>query len=124
MKNTIMEQDKTVTIDGNGLLPHLGNMVACQLKKKRIRNSEIARKMGLNPQSINGYLQSESFQFRILWDLGMALEYNFLADLMEHLPAKVFHSTPSKFQDIILVQAQEIKDLKKEIEIYKGILKR
>jgi transcriptional regulator with XRE-family HTH domain len=119
-----MEQDKTVTIDANGVLPHLGNMVARQLKKKRIRNSEIARKMGLNPQSINGYLQSESFQFRILWDLGMALEYNFLADLMEHLPAKVFHSTPSKFQDIILAQAQEIMDLNKEIEIYKGLLKR
>lgn len=118
-----MEQDKTVT-DGNGMLPNLGKMVASKLKEKRIRNIEIARQMGVNPQSINGYLQSESFQFRILWDLGLALEYNFLADLMDHLPAKVLHSTQSKFHSIILAQAEEIKDLKKEIEIYKGILHR
>lgn len=48
------------------------------------------------------------------------MEYNFLADL----PEKVLNNTPSKFQDVILAQAEEIRDLKKEIAVLKEILKR
>lgn len=48
------------------------------------------------------------------------MEYNFLVDL----PGKVLNSAPSKFQDVILAQAEEIRDLKKEIAILKEILKR
>lgn len=109
--------------EGDGKMPHLGNMVKRKLKEKRVRTAEVARKMGVKQQSMSGYLQNESFQFRILWDIGMALEYNFFADLMAHLPKKVLDSAKSGFQETILAQAEEIKDLKKEIEIYKGILK-
>jgi hypothetical protein len=59
-----------------------------------------------------------------LWELAIALEYNFLADLMDNLPAKVVVNSQSKFQKIILAQAEEIADLKKENAIYKELLKR
>lgn len=109
--------------EGGGHFPHLGSLIKRKLKEKRMSNSEVARMLGITSQSMSGYLQGESLQFRILWDIGIAIEYNFLADLMAHLPPKVLESAQSEFQETILAQAEEIVDLKKEIEIYKGILK-
>lgn len=86
-------------------------------------NSEMARRMGVASQTFGSYLKNESVQFRILWEIGLALEYNFFADLMGYLPVGVLDSAESGFQVTILAQAEEIRDLKKEVEIYKGILK-
>ncbi len=118
-----MEQEVVLQREGDGVMPHLGNLVRRKLKEKKVRNAEIARKMGIKQQSMSGYLHNGSFQFRILWDIGMALEYNFFADLMAHLPKKVLDSAESEFQRVILAQAEEIKDLKKEVAILKEILK-
>lgn len=123
LKNQIIEKDVILREETDGKCPHIGNLLKRKMKKKRVSNAEIARKMGIRSQSMSGYLNNQSVQFRILWDFGIAMDYNFLADLMADLPEKVLNSAPSKFQDVILAQAEEIRDLKKEIAILKEILK-
>ncbi len=104
--------------------PHLGKMIEKKVRQKRLTNSEMARRLGVSPTSFAEYLKQNSLQFRILWKIGLVLEYNFLADLMEYLPEDALNSSQSSFLETIQQQAEEIKDLKKENEIYKGILKR
>ena len=114
-----MEKEKAKT--GNQL-PHIGNLVAEIMKQKKMTVAEVARKLGVTSSSVANYLRNDSLQIRILWQLAVVLEYNFLADVMDFLPEKVLNSTESSFQKSITAQASEIEDLKKEIEIYKGIL--
>ena len=114
-----MENEKAKT--GNQL-PHIGNLVAQIMKKKKVTVAEVARKLGVTSSSVANYLRNDSLQIRILWQLGIALEYNFLADVMGFLPENVLNATESSLQKSITNQASEIIDLKKEIEIYKGIL--
>lgn len=114
-----MEKEKSKS--GNQL-PHIGNLVAEIMKQKKMTVAEVARKLGVTSSSVANYLRNDSLQIRILWQLGVALEYNFLADVMDFLPENVLNSAKSSFQKSISAQASEIVDLKKEIEIYKGIL--
>jgi len=114
-----MEKEKSKT--GNQL-PHIGNLVAEVMKQRKMTVAEVARKLGVTSSSVANYLRNDSLQIRILWQLGLALEYNFLADVMDFLPENVLNATESSFQKSITTQATEIIDLKKEIEIYKGIL--
>ena len=107
---------------GGNQLPHIGNLVAEIMKQKKMTVAEVARKLGVTSSSVANYLRNDSLQIRILWQLAVVLEYNFLADVMDFLPEKVLNSTESSFQKSITAQASEILDLKKEIEIYKGIL--
>ncbi|WP_432672797.1 hypothetical protein [Flavobacterium sp. SM2513] len=118
-----MEQIGYQKSQGEIRFPHLGGLIKRRMKERRVTNSEMARKMGVTSQTFGSYLKNESLQFRILWEAGLALEYNFLADLMADLPEKVLNSAASKFQDVILAQAEEIKDLKKEVAILKEVLK-
>lgn len=119
-----MKEEVGTSIEGDGEFPHIGKLIARKLEEKNVRKVELGRRMGVFPQSINRYVESESLQFSILWEVALALEYNFFADLMMHLPKKVLDSGETSFHKTILAQAEEIRDLKKEIEIYKGILKR
>lgn len=103
-------------------LPHIGNLVAEIMKQKKVTVAEVARKLGVTSSSVANYLRNDSLQIRILWQLGLALEHNFLAELMDFLPENVLNASESSLQKSITTQASEIIDLKKEIEIYKGIL--
>lgn len=104
--------------------PHIGSMIERQMRARRLTKADMARRVGVSQSSFSEYLNQNSVQFRILWKIGLALEYNFLADLMQYLPLDVLNSSKSSFQETIASQEKEIADLKKEIEIYKGILKR
>lgn len=114
-----MDKEKAKTANQ---LPHIGNLVAEVMKQRKMTVAEVARKLGVTSSSVANYLRNDSLQIRILWQLGIALEYNFMADVMDFLPENVLNATESSFQKSITTQASEIIDLKKEIEIYKGIL--
>ena len=118
-----MERKEYRKSQGEIKFPHLGGLIQQKMKERRVRNSDMARKMGVTSQTFGAYLKNDSLQFRVLWDAGLALEYNFLADVMSHLPEQVLNSVSSTFQEVILAQAEEIRDLKKEVAILKEVLK-
>jgi hypothetical protein len=108
----------------NNHFPHIGQLIEQQTRASRRSNAEIAKKIGVSPIGFARYFDQESIQFRILWKISLALKYNFLAHLMDYFPDEVLQNSQSNSQKTIEVQATEIADLKKEILIYREILKR
>lgn len=96
--------------------PHLGNLVAKVLKKQRISQAEVARRMDISPSTLGSYLRQQSIQFGILWKISIALKYDFLSELKAYYPPTM----PSPNND---AERERIKDLEKEIAIYRAALK-
>lgn len=102
--------------------PHLGKLIEKKTRETNKSNASIAASIGVSPIGYARYFEQSSIQFRILWKISIALKYNFLADMMDYLPEDVLHNSQSSYKETIEAQANEIADLKKEIEIYKSIL--
>jgi hypothetical protein len=119
-----MDHSKKYKIQGTSPHPHIGKLIHKKVREKQLSSAEVARRIGVNATVFQAYLSQTSVQFGILWKIGVAIEYNFFADLMAYLPPAALNANNSVFQQKIKEQHNEIVDLKKEIEIYKNILSR
>lgn len=95
--------------------PHLGEMVMKVMQEKRISQAEVARKIGVGQSTVAHYLRQPSLQFGTLWKFCIALQYDFLADFQKLYP----NTMPPKDT----TEQQKIKELEKEIAIYKAALR-
>jgi len=102
--------------------PHIGNMVKKVMDQKNISQAEVARRLQLTSSSVANYLKQSSLQFGILWNIGIALEHDFLSELMNYYPAEIQFNTQSKLIKELTDQTNTISSLEKEIEIYKNAL--
>lgn len=100
---------------------HIGNIIYKVLTEKKVSKAELARALGKTPVSINSYLKQHSLQARILFNISIALEYDFFEHLSNILNEK--DSKTSKNEEILALK-QQITDLQKEISIYTNLLKR
>lgn len=98
--------------------PHIGQLVWKVMCEKKISKAEAARLMNVSPSSIANYLCQPSLQFGILWKLCVVLKYDFLSDLQQYYPPNL----PAD-NGVRLKTEEKIKDLEKEIAIYKAALK-
>lgn len=96
--------------------PHIGNLIAKVLRDKHISQAEAARRMNVSSSTISGYLSQPSIQFGILWKLCIVLKHDFLSELKGYYPPTM----PSPNND---AERERIKDLEKEIAIYRAALK-
>lgn len=96
--------------------PHLGNLVAKVLKKQRISQAEVARRMDISPSTLGSYLRQQSIQFGILWKISIALKYDFLSELKAYYPPYMPVEKENE-------QLEKIQELEKEIEVYQSALK-
>ena len=117
-----MNLTKKHQIQGDYPIPNLGQLIHKVIKEKGLTHAEVARRMGVKPNVVLQYTTQVTVQTAILWKLSIALEHNFLANIMDKLPEKTLNSFQSSFQKTIKNQENEILDLKKQIEIYKEIL--
>lgn len=90
---------------------------------KRISQAELARRMQVTSSSMAQYFQQSSLQFGILWNLGIALEYDFFTELSNHYPANIPFNEKSKLVVELKQKTERIIDLEKEINIYKSALR-
>jgi len=102
--------------------PHIGMLVKRIMEEKKISQAELARRMQLTPTSIVNYFKQSSLQFGILWNIGIALEHDFLTELTNYYPADITFNSNSKLVEELNNKTNQIKDLEKEIEIYKKAL--
>lgn len=102
--------------------PHIGALVKKALIKNSVSQAELARRMSLKPTSIGIYLKRSSLQFGILWDVGIALNYDFLSELINHFPSGFPLNEDSEILKELKEKNTRITDLEKEIEIYKNAL--
>ncbi len=104
-------------------LPHMGSLIKQRILEKKLTFAEVCRRINVKQPVINGYFLQPTLQTKIIWKLSIAIEHNLFADLIEKLPENVQNANHTAFQQTIKKQEEEIKDLNKEIAIYKEILK-
>ncbi len=67
--------------------PHTGKMLRKYIDEHRIYQSALSRKIKRQPQSLADFLKRSSIQTSILFELSLALHYNFFRQIAEQLPA-------------------------------------
>ena len=67
---------------------HIGNLLAEKINQQRISKSAMARRIGRSVTAISPLLKRPSMQAYLLWELSIALGYDFFHHLSEALLAK------------------------------------
>ncbi len=97
--------------------PHLGNLLKTYYKTNRINKSGLARAMNRSRATVQDYEERKSLQCNVLWDICVAVEHNFFADLAAQLPQTYTTNVPED-----TTQAQRIAQLEEENKILAGQL--
>lgn len=102
--------------------PHIGALVRKAMVNKGVSQAELAKRMQVTSSSMAQYLRNSSLQFGILWNLGIALEHDFLSELVNYYPSTISLNEKSKLVAELKEKTEKITDLEKEIKIYKSAL--
>jgi len=106
-------------------MPHLGQVLQQQIDAAKTTRASIGRLMGKSGVSMQAYTQQTSLQSRILWDLSKALDFDFFEYLSNQLNLKGKPTSVALAETNVQVAvlSERVKDLEKELAIYKEILK-
>lgn len=102
--------------------PHLGNLIRAYMTKNRITKAEAGRNLGVNTTEVVKYLNRPSLQFHVLWNFCIALNYDFLGEIMNNYPPEMPLNPNGNLFKELSDKKNEILDLQKEIIIYKAAL--
>ena len=102
--------------------PHVGAMIETQLQVNKIAKAEVARQIDVSPSVVKDYVKQPSVQTAILWRVGAAIDYNFLAELAIAF-GKAHPAIPNPLVDKELQEKNDrIAALEAELKIYKEIV--
>ncbi len=102
--------------------PHIGHMILKFLFEKKITQADLARRLNVSPSTMASYFRQPSIQFGILWNIGIALDHDFLTELTNYYPSDFIFNAKSKLVEELRNKTQQLADLEKEIAIYKKAL--
>ncbi len=102
--------------------PHIGNMIEQVLKQKGITNAALARKLNISSSNIKIYLNNNTLQFSTLWNISIALNYDFLGEIMNSYPSEFPFNPNGNLWKSFDSKKNETEDLQKEIKIYRSAL--
>lgn len=95
-----------------------------ELDNRHINHSELARKLSLNPSSVQGMLSRSTLQVQRLLDLSEVCNYNFFREVADLLPYAEPSATLIKSMAIAANEHEErIKELEMEVKILRQTLK-
>lgn len=87
---------------------NVGRLVTTEQKRQRLTHAILARRMSRDQSSVKSMLSHTSIQTYLVWELSVALNHNFFADLAQQLNA----ATEGKLEQ----QTTELQQLKQEHE--------
>ena len=102
--------------------PHIGNMIHQFLKQNGISNAALARKLNISSSNIKIYLEKNTLQFSTLWNISIALDYDFLGEIMNNYPDEIRLNPNGMLLKELNENKSEVTDLQKEIKIYRSAL--
>ena len=97
---------------------HLGNYIKWHLESNKIKKKSVSDFLNVQAITLNRYFKQPSFQLSILWRISLAVKHTFLMQLGEEL--EIPYELKQQLQNL----HQENRDLKRENELLKEILKR
>ena len=92
--------------------PHIGNMVVAVLKQQGKNKTDLSKMLGVSRTSLAQYLGKASFQFSILWNIGIALNHDFFTELCNHYPSAM----PRNQKSVLVKENLELKVKLEEVE--------
>ena len=108
-----------------GTIINTGELLKTYFDVKRIRRAALARVMGRPLKSILYYEKKSDIKTSVLWELCMALHYNFFMDIAIQLPTEFACGTDifkEKNRQIASLE-NEVAQLKREKEILMELIK-
>lgn len=102
---------------------HIGNLIAWVIQEKHLKKATIAQQLSIAPTTLNQYFKQSSVQVGILWRLGQAMEYNFLADLGDRIQIDFETQKEAALHKLLSEKEEELKILKIELNLLKKIHK-
>ncbi len=103
---------------------HIGQLLLNYFEKHRTRKAALARLLQVKPTAILRYQKRDSLQISILINISHALKHNFLMQLGEELEIPYETKAEKELKQQLQNLHQENRDLKRENELLKEILKR
>lgn len=103
---------------------HLGNYIKWHLESNKIKKKSVSDFLNVQAITLNRYFKQPSFQLSILWRISLAVKHNFLMQLGEELEIPYETKAEKELKTQLENLLQENRDLKRENELLKEILKR
>lgn len=97
--------------------PHIGTMLKNFYVERKVNKAGLARAIVKNKSTVQTYDTRSSLPCRVLWDISVAVQHNFFADLAAQLPQAYTTNVPED-----TTQAQRIAQLEEENKILAGQL--
>lgn len=108
--------------------PHIGQLLSQQLLKRGWSHTKLAKELEVSDSSTLHYVRQTSLQVGLMWKAGLVLHHNFFGGLAQQFP--VPFDQPEREQEVAALQKEvqdrdaRIRDLEKELAIYKEIVLR
>ena len=103
---------------------HLGNYIKWHLESNKIKKQSVSDFLNVQAITLNLYFKQSSFQLSILWRISLAVKHNFLMQLGEELNIPYETKAEKELKTQLELLKQENRDLKRDNELLRDILKR
>lgn len=115
--------------EASKLMPHNGTLLRRFIKENNLTYIEVAKHIGVAPQTIPYYVGRNTLQAQVLWRASIAFEHNFFSDLCNKLPIPdINENVPTereiKLQEQLDRLEKENERLRIELSVYEKILKK
>lgn len=102
----------------------MGNYIKWHLESNKIKKKSVSDFLNVQAITLNRYFKQSSFQFSILWRISLAVKHNFLMQLGEELNIPYETKAEKELKTQLENLQQENRDLKRDNELLRDILKR
>lgn len=106
------------------ILPHIGNMLKQFYAERKVNKAGLARAIVKSKATVQTYGTRDSLPCRVLWDISVAVQHNFFADIAAQLPQTYTTNLPedtTQTQRIAQLE-EENKILSGQLELLKGVM--
>ena len=108
------------------ILPNVGNMLKNYYSANRVNKAALARRINRTSTTVQKFHTRRSLQCNVLWDISVALQHNFFADIAAQLPQSYSTNLPETNDPAkrIAQLEEENKTLTSHLELLKEIMSR
>jgi transcriptional regulator with XRE-family HTH domain len=100
---------------------HIGKRIKEYVKENRVSQASLSRKHAISQKSLWQYMKNQNMRTDTLFSVCQMLEYNFLREIADRLPASFPPHTPNPLEQRVKELEKENEMLKHEIEIWKKV---